>query len=51
MVKLYADRIEAGKMKIEEVPSYWREDVRLELERRQQIELGIPPQTLEEPIK
>ena len=39
MVNLYANRIEAGKMTLEEVPTLWREKVRLELEKRQQVEL------------
>ena len=32
MVKLYVKRIKAGKMTLEEVPAYWREEVRKELE-------------------
>lgn len=41
MVNFYANRIEAGKMTLEEVPNYWREDVRLELERRSHIDLSV----------
>ena len=32
MVKLYVRRIKAGRMTLEEVPAYWREEVRKELE-------------------
>ena len=32
MVKLYVKRIKAGRMTLEEVPAYWREEVRKELE-------------------
>ena len=32
MVKPYVKRIKAGKMTLEEVPAYWREEVRKELE-------------------
>lgn len=35
MVKLYADLIEKGLRTIDKVPIKWREDVRVELERRQ----------------
>jgi hypothetical protein len=35
MVKFYADRIEAGKKSIEQVPSLWRAKVQEELERRE----------------
>ena len=33
MVKLYVRRIKAGRMTLEEVPAYWREEVRKELEK------------------
>lgn len=39
IVKKYADKVEAGELTIEEVPSYWREKVREELERRKQVDL------------
>lgn len=32
MVKLYVRRIKAGRMTLEEVPAYWREEVRKALE-------------------
>ena len=35
----YADKVEAGEMALEDVPKLWREKVRLELEKRQQVEL------------
>lgn len=44
MVNLYANRIEAWKMTLEEVPTLWREKVRLELEKRQQVELEPVPE-------
>ena len=34
MVKFYADRIEAGKKTIEQVPTLWRAKVQEELNRR-----------------
>lgn len=48
MVNLYANRIEAGKMTLDEVPSLWREKVRLELEKRQQVELELVKEVPEE---
>lgn len=35
----YADKVEAREMSLEQVPTLWREKVRLELEKRQQVEL------------
>ena len=40
----YADKVEAGKMNLEDVPKLWREKVRLELEKRQQVELEPVPE-------
>lgn len=37
IVKKYADRVEAGEITIEQVPSLWREKVREELKRREEI--------------
>lgn len=35
MVRLYVSKINAGEMTLEEVPTLWREKVRLELEKTQ----------------
>lgn len=36
MVKFYANKIKNNEMTLDEVPSYWREKVRLELEKESQ---------------
>ena len=48
MVNLYTNRIEAEKMTLEQVPTLWREKVRLELEVRQQVELTPVPEEVTE---
>ncbi len=36
MVKIYVRRIQAGLMTLEDVPEYWREKVKAELEKQNQ---------------